>query len=337
MKRFGPYYRRRKHGPAAGPAASARMRSLSDLARLLGFPPGRHFIVLPAQPRRAALNGLALYDAVYPHQVLAEVALRALLSLRLHPLLRLRHHPPLPPDDWWSSWIEDVVQPLTGPVHTAAFRLLGDDEGEPDRFTCLLFDEAGEPLAFGKVWRNASEAHLLRVLISLEQEPPRSFSVPRRLAFGEHGNRPYLLQRPLPGGRHRRMRPDPAGVRAVIADIQERSMWVPRSSDGQSLVPAHGSLTPLNLRQASDGSLWLVDWDEAGWAPHRYDEIRYWISDLARRPLGSPETNARRILALSRDASSVAEAVRFRSSVRPIEYLPAEQAIRDALEDLLSP
>ena len=113
-------------------------------------------------------------------------------------------------------------------------------------------------------------------------------------------------------------------------------MWVPRSGHGQSLVPAHGSLTPLNLRQASDGSLWLVDWDKAGWAPHRYDEIRYWISDLARRPLGSPETKARRILALSRDAPSVAEAVRFRASVRPVEYLPAEQAIRDALEDFLS-
>ena len=37
----------------------------------------------------------------------------------------------------------------------------------------------------------------------------------------------------------------------------------------------HGDFAPWNLRQLRGGSLVLVDWENAGWAPPRADEVFY--------------------------------------------------------------
>ena len=37
----------------------------------------------------------------------------------------------------------------------------------------------------------------------------------------------------------------------------------------------HGDFTPWNLRQRRDGTLILVDWEDAAWAPPGADEVYY--------------------------------------------------------------
>jgi hypothetical protein len=47
--------------------------------------------------------------------------------------------------------------------------------------------------------------------------------------------------------------------------------------------PMHGDLTPWNLRNLTDGSLYLFDWESAGWGPPGADEVLYRATDAAVR------------------------------------------------------
>ncbi len=64
--------------------------------------------------------------------------------------------------------------------------------------------------------------------------------------------------------------------------------------------PIHGDFVPWNLREDERGQLWLLDWEDAGWAPPLADLVRYivayhslgWssparIAGLVRRTVGS--------------------------------------------------
>jgi len=113
----------------------------------IGFPPGKHYLTLPAGNRTVALGGLALYDATFLHQRFALAAGRILLRLGVERPFRLRYAPPIP--DWWDRWLTEVAEPRVGPVAHTAFRL----PGLPDyaqRVTTLLFDPNGKVLAFAK-------------------------------------------------------------------------------------------------------------------------------------------------------------------------------------------
>ena len=39
--------------------------------------------------------------------------------------------------------------------------------------------------------------------------------------------------------------------------------------------PMHGDFTPWNLRTKRNQSLFLIDWEDAGWAPPGADEVYY--------------------------------------------------------------
>jgi hypothetical protein len=303
----------------------------------LTFPPGRRFIVLPAAPRRAALEGLALYDAVALRQEIALRAGRFLITAGVGRLMRARRYVPLPDHSWWTSWLDKVVVPRVGPVAGAAFRLLGSGSSEPDRFTCLLLAADGAPLAFGKAWQSADNRSVSetvsRALAACTSGRPVTFAVPAVIDAGMHRDRSYLLQTPLPPGGHRRMKPDHRRLRRVIAEYQDLlhpALGDPPRSD---LVPIHGSLTPLNLREDCQGGLWLLDWDKLRWGPPLYDELRYWISDLARRHSASGVRGGERILLRMPGVTTVAvrRALEFRVEVRGAEILRREQELRDAL------
>jgi aminoglycoside phosphotransferase (APT) family kinase protein len=40
----------------------------------------------------------------------------------------------------------------------------------------------------------------------------------------------------------------------------------------------HGDFVPWNLREAPGGELWLLDWEDAGWAPPSADLLRYAVA-----------------------------------------------------------
>jgi hypothetical protein len=51
--------------------------------------------------------------------------------------------------------------------------------------------------------------------------------------------------------------------------------------------PMHGDFVPWNLREAPDGVLWLLDWEDSGWAPPSSDLLRYAVAFFSiheRRP-----------------------------------------------------
>jgi aminoglycoside phosphotransferase (APT) family kinase protein len=40
----------------------------------------------------------------------------------------------------------------------------------------------------------------------------------------------------------------------------------------------HGDFVPWNLREDSQGQLWLLDWEDAGWGPPLADLVRYAVA-----------------------------------------------------------
>jgi hypothetical protein len=54
----------------------------------------------------------------------------------------------------------------------------------------------------------------------------------------------------------------------------------------------HGDLTPWNLRRTSEGVLFLLDWEEAGWGPPRADEVLYRATAAVLGLCGPPKLSA---------------------------------------------
>ena len=351
---------RRRHGSGAQWAAAVfaavnasamtgQDRRTNHFGDLLGFPPRKHFVVLPRWPVRAALGGLALYDATYLHQRFALTVGRILLRLRLGGLLRLHYEPPLPGLEWWQAWVRQIAEPVLGPVSSAAFRLRGDRSREPTRVSALLFDQDGRSLGFVKLWRPPAAddpgwgkfphwRNMITILRTLGSELADTFRVPQLLAEGSYGNRSYIIQRSLPQGAQQGLPHDPPRLYAIVDELQARLAFLERPRDVPDYyVPIHGDVTPVNVRIAPDGWLWLLDWDKAGWGPPLADELRYWLADFGRRP-GLVHRKASRVAALLHHRgteSQILEALAWRECVRPREGEQAEQAMRDALNRLL--
>lgn len=305
-----------------------------DASDLLGFPPRRHYIVLPRRPVAAALSGFALYDAIDLHQRIAERMGRVVIRVGAGRLLRLRHRPPLPEPAWWDGWLSVVRDRISGPVAAAAFRLIADPFTASGA-TALLLDAAGAPLAFAKfVPKERVNALGESVLRRLTDDPPASFRVPALLDMGTHDGIRYTLQESLPPGRHRRVGPQPAAVQRVVDELQERTHDLVPDGAPSGWVIAHGSLQGRNLRIASDGAVWLFDFDSAAVAPRLGDEVRYWISEFGHRFRPSARTNGVRTahLLLARGHHrEVVEALQWREGQRTTEVNRHVQAVRDAL------
>ncbi|WP_375485186.1 phosphotransferase family protein [uncultured Jatrophihabitans sp.] len=58
-------------------------------------------------------------------------------------------------------------------------------------------------------------------------------------------------------------------VRTLVGAVVPRPPGVP-----EHWVPSHGDLNPWNLRRARTGD-WLIDWEDAGWAPPGTDEVYF--------------------------------------------------------------
>jgi len=73
---------------------------------------------------------------------------------------------------------------------------------------------------------------------------------------------------------------DPAGV-TEIAEEASRLLEKEcvRADDTPShWRPMHGDFVPWNLREDRSGALWLLDWEDAGWAPPFADVVRYAVA-----------------------------------------------------------
>jgi Phosphotransferase enzyme family len=108
---------------------------------------------------------------------------------------------------------------------------------------------------------------------------PRTFRVPTvrsRLVDG-----PWQLTslEPMPAFHRtpmwtpRRIGSVAAEASSLLLDQLQRPQGVPRHWQ-----PMHGDFVPWNLREARDGTLWLLDWEDAAWGPPSADLVRYAVA-----------------------------------------------------------
>jgi aminoglycoside phosphotransferase (APT) family kinase protein len=196
--------------------------------------------------------------------------------------------PPVDAHTWQalsSQWVEAV-----GPFDELAVheRIQVSRRG----FAAVLLSE-GRPVGFVKV-RNGDDAPLRnehRALTLMDATSPASFDVPRPLGLASVGGWSFLLTSVLRPELHR-VPTDPP-IDEVAAEIQAGLASLPRPPETpEHWTPMHGDFTPWNLRQRRDGSLFLIDWEDAEWAPPRADVVYYQaVSTALRGPTKAPVTD----------------------------------------------
>lgn len=284
-----------------------------------------------------SIGGLTLYDATFLHQRFARWSGRLLLGRGVEFPFRLRYDPPVP--EWWEEWLATVAEPLVGPVAATTFRLPGSAEYAP-RVTSLLFNENRDIVAFAKhLVRDQPSELSVAAQAELMSSPPLRFSIPRLLAEGRFEEMAFQVHSPLPAGTHSAPPADPGLIEPIIDELQERLAELPRpGKTPPEYVPVHRDFLAINLRQMADGTLWLIDWDNATWGPPLTDELAYWMGHLARLP--GPTTRRRirrchRLLLRRGSNEQIRAALEWRSAHRPREALPGERRIADGLRTLM--
>jgi hypothetical protein len=113
---------------------------------------------------------------------------------------------------------------------------------------------------------------------------------------------------------HRTPRWDPV---ALVAVAQEASQLLDKELTRPEGIPAHwrpmhGDFVPWNLREDRAGVLWLIDWENAGWAPPWADVMRYAVAYQSIFQ-SRPEEIVRTVLEAFRETSPdvMAEAALF--------------------------
>ncbi len=309
------------------------MSNMFDV-EFLGFPRRTHHIVLPAGPIEATRAGLALYDNTLLHQRLARALGAVVVNLRLQRIYRLGALPASLVDQrWWGAWCEQIAVPCIGPVERAAFRLW------EERIVALLMTASGQPRGFVKVWRNPpgpprSAPYMQpEVLRRLSTDHRSAFRVCALLLEGTLEGWAYQLFEPLPSGPHRRVAADPGHIARIFDEMRERLADVPRDATIPAhYVIGHGDFSPRNVRQASDGNVWVLDWEYARWSPRLVDELQFWTSEFSLRVRPRPGRDGRHVLTLLRKRghdADIAEALRWHGFMTPQQSAIANVVARE--------
>jgi len=146
----------------------------------------------------------------------------------------------------------------------------------------LLLLRRGVPIAFIKLRRGdpgslVNEGLAMR---SVWHFGPRSFRMPEPFRSGSAAGWHYLATAPLPPGRHHP--PDDPPLSAVLGEIEAALSDLPRPPETPGhWRPMHGDFAPWNLRRLRDGSLALIDWEDAGFGPPGADEVFYRATSAA--------------------------------------------------------
>jgi Phosphotransferase enzyme family len=249
--------------------------------RYKDFPPGWGHIKVPVSSRRAALAGLGLYSPCRRKALWAQWTAKACVALFGPAVLPGRSFPWVPVSS--SEWLE---------LSNAWRRDLGafDEMAGYSRLQAsrtglaVLLLRRGSPIAFVKLRHGdcGSLSNERRALDAVWRYRPRAFRVPEPLQSGSAAGWHYLVCAPLPPGLHRPPRRPP--LAAILEEVDEALAGLPRPSETPDhWRPMHGDFAPWNLRQLRGGSLVLVDWEDAGWAPPGADDVFYRATHAALR------------------------------------------------------
>lgn len=235
------------------------------------FPRGKPQVF--ANTPRGVGNGISVYAFGRQVPKAAQVAAVAQMAVPgLRSLVAERHDRPDPVCGWkrWDAILDRVGRiPHRVPADWLYFR----SRWAKQRSSALAVDQFGTPLFLVVVEPRG------RASVHPESAAP-SFRVPACLDSFEYDGWHVRVVEPLPKY-HRATVWEPARIRRVVEDI-------PKSLDGllrrpvsmpAHWRPLHGDFVPWNLRESSDGRLWLVDWEDAGWGPPLADAVRYLVAD----------------------------------------------------------
>jgi hypothetical protein len=183
-----------------------------------------------------------------------------------------------------------------------------------------LLDEKGQAVAFAKLafddLNNTQLEQEIRMLSLVQSGAPQRFKTPKVLEHGIFEGNRYILYEPLPRTmapvnlRWESLRPavtEIAGnLQLLDRDAMIRSDWWKQLETLSGVTPqfmrdldslmvgelpvcrVHGDLGVNNLI-VSDGILWIVDWEHSSEsAPHRTDEISYFLSTHVREDVTNP-------------------------------------------------
>lgn len=241
----------------------------------LVFPPAIGGVVLPRGDRAAARLGLTLYTASkgwvlaaqrISHALIGVVGPRALPGRRV--TLRVAEW-----EELTASW-----HGVVGPVRSVAQYQRKDPRAG---LLLLLMREHGLPLVVKVRERSDGVVQEQRVLGALQGHHPRGLHVPRPAGHGTTSTgltwaaQEFVFQRP-----HRPVLELEDGqadalAEAVTGAFERLGLTEPRQ-DGWR--PAHGDLTPWNLRRDHTGRTWLLDWEDAGYLPLAADETYFAVT-----------------------------------------------------------
>lgn len=237
------------------------------------FPPGRGHLKIPTESKRSVRSGLAMYAPCRPKGIIARWVswqMVGVLGPWALPGRPVEWEPPAPEGVWGAlheAWAKAGGTFDSMVVHE---RLQASRTG-----VSLLLLSAGRATAFVKL-RQGDDPGIENEFLALEamwDHGPKAVEVPRPLAVGEIGGWRYLVTSAIASELHRA----PSGdLERVLQEIRGGLASLHRpDGDPRHWEPMHGDFTPWNLREREDGSVFLIDWEDAGWGPPGADETLY--------------------------------------------------------------
>lgn len=245
------------------------------------FPPGHRNILLMRDDKHSAIEGLALYSPVRYRGRLARFLARAALRLGGPRLLPGRSLEGLPLDVFSNGGeIRQLVRALYGeydgeaansrrPPHSPGGTALLMRGGSP-----WLFLKIGSRSSVEREWEALSLLHARR-----SEDSP--FLSPTPLSHHHLTHVSVLVTEPLPLDKDRPSLSPPLArivrsIRSSLCNLR-RGAGVPHHWQ-----PAHGDLSPWNIRE-SGPRIYIVDWEEARYAPPLADQLYFHLTRSAVR------------------------------------------------------
>lgn len=248
---------------------------------------GTRNVLIPSGSRRGALAGISLITRSRRAALAAQWGLYyavAVLGPGLVPGERVSWEPPGGPARWGTLAVR------LGSFDDLAF--YERPQASRTGLAALLLRK-GRSVGFLKLREEPGELDREhQAMVALAEARPETFRVPRVLDCGETDGWHWMVLEampPLPAAPARRL-----ALPRIVADIQRcLGPLLPRPQDvPERWLPMHGDLTPWNLRRCGRGLPWLIDWEDASWAPPGADQVYYEATSaavLGRRSASPPE------------------------------------------------
>lgn len=246
--------------------------SIVEQTRYVRFPPRWQNVLVPLRPARASATAVAMYTACRPVPVAAQQALwliaRTFGGCAL-PGPREAWRPALP-ESTLDAFVEDWRKLAGGRLDALA----GYERLQSERQAVVLMACAGRRSTLIRVRRDRGSLALeRRISAAAGERPGLGFRVPTEVGAGKQDGWHWVAYEAISTRPHRPVRHLTAGLTDAVTDLVESV--IPRPAG----VPAHwrachGDLNPWNLRRTGR-TMWLIDWEDAGYAPPGADEVYF--------------------------------------------------------------